>query len=355
MKRFWWLSPLLLLALNGCQKQEAQTVKIAVPPGATAPATALEDADLIRVNGRGFTQADVDFAGLMLKLQILSQDATADEKTAALKRLDNVNIRLNHVIERFAMGLLGEDKHYSVPEAQIDAQRASLQSQMDAHPEMRQATEQYGTDRFNGRIHEYLRQQVIHTRIVTELLSAQKLKNPGATPKELDYNTAQAYDDLFQDQMGDLDVQIDLRGLPPVTSPAPTSSQPAPTLDVRSAEGQPYLLAQPTTSRPLLVNFWATWCGPCREELPLLLQAKASGKYDVLLVNMDESPRKVEVFLTQHGLSSLSVAYGKTSELRSKGWNIPGLPTTSQIGPGWTQLGQHFGPLKAGMGWLSGI
>jgi thiol-disulfide isomerase/thioredoxin len=39
---------------------------------------------------------------------------------------------------------------------------------------------------------------------------------------------------------------------------------------------------------PLLVHFWATWCGPCRSELPKLVQLGREGKVRVLLVSVDE-------------------------------------------------------------------
>jgi thiol-disulfide isomerase/thioredoxin len=44
------------------------------------------------------------------------------------------------------------------------------------------------------------------------------------------------------------------------------------------------------TSRPLLVNFWATWCDPCREEFPDLvkLDAEYKGKIDFITISLDE-------------------------------------------------------------------
>ena len=348
--------PLLLSAalLSGCQKKSVEVAGVVTPASQAAqPARAPQGADLIRINGQGFTQADVDFAGLMLRLQVLSQEATPTEQAAALKRTENVNVRLNHLIERYAMSLLGAEKHYAIPEAQIDAERTKLQAQIDAHPEMGKAIADYGTDAFTGRLREYLRQQAIRTRIIQDLLAAERRKNPHASAKELDYNTAQAYDALYQDHMDDLSVQINLKGLPPRTEAERAPATPAPALNVKDAAGKPYPLPRPTAKRPLLLNFWATWCGPCREELPLLLQAKAAGKYDVLLVNVGEGPEKVQAYLKAQHLEGLPVAYASQTEL--SGWNIPGLPSSFLIGPGWTKVDQHFGPLKAGEGWLGGI
>lgn len=348
--------PLLLTAalLSGCQKKTTETASTTMPATQTVqPATAPEGADLIRIDGQGFTQADLDFAGLMLNLGVLAQDATPDEQAAALKRLDNVNIRLDHVIERYAMSLLGKEKNYAITEPQLDAARQKLQAQIDAHPAMQKLVGEYGQDRFNGRLREYLRQQVIRERIIQDLLATQKQKNPQASAKELDYNTGQAYDELYQDHADDLDIQINLKGLPPQPTGTTTPAKPAPELHVSDATGNALTLPRPTAKHPLLVNFWATWCGPCREELPLLLQARASGKYDVLIVNLDEGADKVQAYLKEQKLESLPLAYGKKNQL--SGWNIPGLPTTYLIGEGWTQLGQKFGPLTRGEGWMQGL
>lgn len=339
--------------LSGCQKKVSQTVGTDIPASQNVPTVSAAGADLIRINGQGFTQADLDFAGLMLKLGVLAQEAAPQEQAEALKRLDNVNIRLDHVIERYAMSLLGQEKHYSVTEAQIGRAQQQWQKQLDARPEMQKLVAEYGQDKFMGRLREYLRQQIIRQRIIQELLADEKRKNPRASAKELDYNTAQAYDLLYQDHADDLDIQINLKGLPPKPAESAVPPQPAPELHVTDAAGNALVLPRPTAKRPLLVNFWATWCGPCREELPLLLQAKASGKYDVLIVNMDESPAQVQAFLAAQNLKSLPVVY--THKQKLSGWVIPGLPTTYLIGEGWTQQGQKFGPLTRADPWMQGL
>jgi len=59
--------------------------------------------------------------------------------------------------------------------------------------------------------------------------------------------------------------------------------------------------------KPLLVNFWATWCVPCIKELPTLdaLAARDAGKLQVVLVNEDlEGDRVVAPFLQKHALKN---------------------------------------------------
>ena len=346
--------PLLLAAalLTACQPNPG-TPQGSVPASAPQAAPAAPSPDLIRIDGRGFTQADVDFAGLMLKLAVLAQDADPAEQAAALKRLDNVNVRLDHVIERYAMSLLGQAKHYAITDAQLGAARQAWQEKIDARPAMGQLVKAYGPDRFTGRLREYLRQQLIRDRIIADLLAAERQKTPQAGARELDYNVAKAYDALYEDHAGDLDIQINLRGLPPRPTGVAAPARPAPALHVRDSAGLALPLPAPTAARPLLVNFWATWCAPCREELPLLLQARASGRYDVLTVNLDESPQAVQAYLQEQQLSALPVAHAKAAQL--PGWTIPGLPTTYLIGEDWTQQGQKFGPLTRTDPWMQGL
>lgn len=79
---------------------------------------------------------------------------------------------------------------------------------------------------------------------------------------------------------------------------------------------------------PLVVNVWATWCPPCRRELPALLSA-AERNQDVrfLLVNQAESPETVRQFMQREGLTDQYVLYDANSSL-SKALRLVGVPVT---------------------------
>jgi cytochrome c biogenesis protein CcmG, thiol:disulfide interchange protein DsbE len=84
--------------------------------------------------------------------------------------------------------------------------------------------------------------------------------------------------------------------------------------------------------RVLVVNFWATWCEPCRDEMPSLqrLREKLDGKsFDVIAVNYGESREKVSQFLGKEKVA-LPVLLDPEMET-AKAWGVGGLPMTFLI------------------------
>lgn len=80
------------------------------------------------------------------------------------------------------------------------------------------------------------------------------------------------------------------------------SSQQIPDLSVRNIDGQPVAL-QDLAGKPLVINLWATWCPPCRREMPVLAAAQAANP-DIrfVFVNQGEGQILVEKFLAQQQL-----------------------------------------------------
>ncbi len=83
-----------------------------------------------------------------------------------------------------------------------------------------------------------------------------------------------------------------------------------------------------------LVNFWATWCPPCRAELPDLVayyEAHANQGFQLIGVNEQESAAQVSAFLAQTGLAFPVVLDGDGSQMAPFG--VTGLPSSFLIGP----------------------
>jgi thiol-disulfide isomerase/thioredoxin len=81
--------------------------------------------------------------------------------------------------------------------------------------------------------------------------------------------------------------------------------------------------------RVVLVNFWATWCDPCREEMPSFerLRAKLEGKpFEVITVNYGEGVAKISEFMRLQNLT-LTVLLDPDKEVAAA-WKAGGLPMT---------------------------
>ncbi|HMN51294.1 MAG: TlpA family protein disulfide reductase [Xanthobacteraceae bacterium] len=103
----------------------------------------------------------------------------------------------------------------------------------------------------------------------------------------------------------------------------------------------------------VLVNLWATWCLPCRKEMPALdeLQAKLGGKdFEVVAINLDTREReKPKAFLAAIGIKHLAYYEDPKAEVFQKLKAVeraPGLPSTLLIDRNGCELGFVLGPAE---------
>jgi len=106
------------------------------------------------------------------------------------------------------------------------------------------------------------------------------------------------------------------------------SSGPAPTFALPARSGNTVSLAQ-YKGQVVMINFWASWCGPCRQEMPLLDGIyKKYGKlgFTLIGVNVEPDSKAAESWLQQTPVS-FPVLFDTESKV-SKMYNVSGMPTS---------------------------
>jgi thiol-disulfide isomerase/thioredoxin len=125
-----------------------------------------------------------------------------------------------------------------------------------------------------------------------------------------------------------------------------------PKLAFQDAAGKPLSLAN-WHGRTVLLNLWATWCVPCRKEMPALdalQQRLGSPDFEVVAVNIDtRDPDKPKAFLRELGISKLAYYADSTAktfqDLKAVGRAF-GMPTTLLIDRQGCELGSIAGPAE---------
>jgi thiol-disulfide isomerase/thioredoxin len=117
-----------------------------------------------------------------------------------------------------------------------------------------------------------------------------------------------------------------------------------PALTLQTLEGQPLRLAP--DNRPMVINLWASWCGPCREEMPAFARAEAGFPgVRFVFVNHGEKAEVARRWLQQQAFQLKEVALDPQQELAGA-MRTSGLPTTLFVDAQGQVLERHFGPLS---------
>ena len=123
----------------------------------------------------------------------------------------------------------------------------------------------------------------------------------------------------------------------------------APAFAAETLDGERASLAL-LRGRPVLLNVWATWCHPCRQEIPALEQlhqAYGTRGLHVVGVSIDQGDQEqgIREFLQEYG-ASYAVWLDPDGEITTT-YSTMGVPNTFLIGPDGTLLWKHVGPVTA--------
>ncbi len=126
----------------------------------------------------------------------------------------------------------------------------------------------------------------------------------------------------------------------------PQHGDPAPDFVFLTEDGKEYRLSD-FRGRPVVLNFWATWCPPCRAEMPALDRAYKERKKDgllILAINEQEDRRAVSEFRQAMGVSLPMLL--DTRGVVGRTYLVRGLPTSFFIKPDGTVAIRWTGMLK---------
>ncbi|MCG6940848.1 MAG: TlpA family protein disulfide reductase [Thiohalocapsa sp.] len=114
----------------------------------------------------------------------------------------------------------------------------------------------------------------------------------------------------------------------------PIAEKPeAPGFELKGADGKTYRLAD-MRGQPVIVNFWATWCPPCRAEMPAMQRAWEQLKDEGIMlvaVNAGDSEGEIAAFV-EHMQVSFPLPMDTNMQV-TQSWPLKGLPTTFVVDP----------------------
>ncbi len=123
-----------------------------------------------------------------------------------------------------------------------------------------------------------------------------------------------------------------------------------PTLELLDNNEKPLILKfNQDSNKGFIINFWATWCIPCKKELPDLSSLKSKIKkynIDVLTISIDKKNIKDQLeFLSNNGASNLNHFFDKEMKI-FKTLKLRGIPTTIIVDKNGYIISKHEGILK---------
>jgi thiol-disulfide isomerase/thioredoxin len=124
---------------------------------------------------------------------------------------------------------------------------------------------------------------------------------------------------------------------------------PAPDLKLTALDGKPLTLAA-LQGKVVFLNFWATWCGPCRAEVPdlIALQDRYKGRLQIIGLNVDDDdPVEIQKYVDETGIN-YPVAM-TSNDVRAQYGGIPALPTSFVLDTEGRVVQKHVGLWNPGI------
>ena len=124
-------------------------------------------------------------------------------------------------------------------------------------------------------------------------------------------------------------------------------SKDFPTLYLKNVKGEDIIISK-YTKKVTLINFWATWCAPCIEELPSLnrLKSKYENNVDIIAINVEKiNYKKAESFLKSLNVENFKTYFDKDFRI-AKLLKLRGIPITIIVGQDGREVGRVIGSIE---------
>jgi cytochrome c biogenesis protein CcmG/thiol:disulfide interchange protein DsbE len=142
-----------------------------------------------------------------------------------------------------------------------------------------------------------------------------------------------------------------ISGKNPAEVPSVLINKPVPAFSLAPLEGLlaegkpvPGFSNEDLKGRVTVVNVWASWCAPCRQEHPLLVELARDPTVRVVGINQRDNPDNARRFLGALGNPYAAVGVDPNGRA-SIDWGVYGVPETFIVGPDGTIRHKHIGPL----------
>lgn len=124
-----------------------------------------------------------------------------------------------------------------------------------------------------------------------------------------------------------------------------TGAPRLPQITLQAIDGPPVTLAD-TAGRPTVINTWATWCPPCRREMPLLADAaRAHPEVRFIFANQGEDPKKIRAYFGREQLQLPNVVLDAGMAI-PRHYGAVGVPMTLFVRPDGSLAGYHTGEIS---------
>lgn len=132
----------------------------------------------------------------------------------------------------------------------------------------------------------------------------------------------------------------------PTALPSPLIGKPVPAIEMTALEegGETFSRGDLAQGKPVIVNFWASWCAPCRIEAPILEELSRRGDLALYGIAYKDEPALARKFLDEFGNPFARIAGDPTGRIGIE-WGISGVPETFVIDGGGIIRARFAGPL----------